>query len=895
MWKQIERLDSSNSTKTRLALAKALALEAEAQAAGTKPDAAAAKLKAAMDVLEPLLKGNRWSIADVEAALELSRLYGNRAVGRFDDAKKTLDYIVSYLGVEKNITVMEIPPGLEKPYISAAKDALSKLKYSEKLGLAEFEAAEKLRKAQKFAEAIRAYQSLIKEMPDSAYSPRADMYIGNCLVGLRRQPEALAHWKRFIEVKPAGEYRAQALIALIDTYLEEQLNLAEASKYCEIARASLPTALADEKANPSWKDAMLDLQIRVGMVAFCTGRNEDAAGAFAEAKKLSAKKTEQESFDSLIAAAQGGKSVIPDDAKGGGAGEMKAAGTAADKVSLALSMGVIYLCADRTERAQAFFDRVLGIDRDKLAAAPKRDDKDGKPAALPIRPMQGVTPAQVAFGLFGEGAVYAQNNKDDDAKEQFLASMKAFESGSWTDETLWRLASIVLAQADAKFGKPAESSAPSAKPGDAKVATKDGKKDAAANKSGSPAKSLTPQEREAQAKAEKERLAALAKAKEPALDLLRELVKKYPKSPRCESAQYLIGLIQYQIAEAAPSEKSEQLFKDAAFTMNRFCETWPKSQWAGSALTIQLNVALERMFDLKLATALGEQAMQWVKDVASLQPSDLPKTSLPTWSLIQLPPSAKEMDHSRYECGLRAGLVAYLNGKFDEAISDFKAAGAAELSDKPTSNFNLEGVGLSLLTIAIEKKRIAWREDAIKTVEDERQKTAIKLADLYLFVQRPDRTIEIYNRFLTKDPLLGPVATSTKAYAMMQLAWAYRSDAGKVALAKEYLQALYAPECANLPWVPFGLVRFGALEINGGSPEKAMPHFEQVLKKYPQSPEAKRALYFYAIAALKAGKSDIARAACQQFLENYSDDAWAKHVKSMLNDAAKIQTTQKNK
>ena len=142
-----------------------------------------------------------------------------------------------------------------------------------------------------------------------------------------------------------------AIIGLIDFYLEDQLNLTEAGKYADIAQASLPMALEDEKASASWKLASYDVNLRVGIVNFCQGKGGVAAEAFEAARKLTTDKTATESLDNLITAAKAGKSVIPDDVRGSGAGEMKAAGSAvspSDKAALALSMGVIYLPTGRT-------------------------------------------------------------------------------------------------------------------------------------------------------------------------------------------------------------------------------------------------------------------------------------------------------------------------------------------------------------------------------------------------------------------------------------------------------------------------------------------------------------------------------------------------------------------
>ena len=91
------------------------------------------------------------------------------------------------------------------------------------------------------------------------------------------------------------------------------------------------------------------------------------------------------------------------------------------------------------------------------------------------------------------------------------ASLKEYPKGSWHDETLYRLATVIQDMAEAKFGKPSVSS-----PVDDR-------------KPSQPAK---PQE--CDAKAERERLIALAKAKAEALPYWQRIVAQFPNSPRCE-------------------------------------------------------------------------------------------------------------------------------------------------------------------------------------------------------------------------------------------------------------------------------------------------------------------------------------------------------------------------
>ena len=72
-------------------------------------------------------------------------------------------------------------------------------------------------------------------------------------------------------------------------------------------------------------------------------------------------------------------------------------------------------------------------------------------------------------------------------------------------------------------------------------------------------------------------------------------------------------------------------------------------------------------------------------------------------------------------------------------------------------------------------------------------------------------------------------------------------------------------------------------------PNAAMPHFAYVVKRFPESPSAERALYFYCLNAIAAKNKPIAEGACRDFLSKYPRSTWAVHVTSLLNnDVAKL-------
>jgi len=776
IWKRLEKLSTLNSLQTRLKIAQALELEAAEDPA---------KLNQGIAILEQIIKDRQMHTATPEAGIDLARLYVQAK--RFDDAEKTLKFVIKLLGDKRSLARMELPDEkLVRPYIRAAKAALKRLRYRGDAGREEFEAAEKLRKQAKWMPAYRAYQAIIKDFPDTDYVPRSELAMGHCLVGLRRVEQAAAHWKKFIEARPAGPWRAQALIALIDIYLEEQLNLPQAGKYAALARSSLPSALADEKSAESWKAAAFDIHLRVGLVTFCEGKGEIAAEAFEAAKKLTDKKTTAESLDALIAAAKTGKAVIPADCRASGSGRhgvaamsgvasAKREGEAgpAGKAALALSMGVIHLVASRLDNADAFFDRVLGT-----RAVPA---KRGSPAQPARPPMSGATPAQRAFATFGRGAVLQARREPADAKEQFLASIKAFATGSWHDETLYRIATITQDQANAKFGKAPEPTGQSTRP-------------------------LTAKEREAAAKDEKERLTGLSKSKKEALGYYQGLMKRYPKSPLAERAWYMAGRLQLDLDN----------WSEGLLVLDRFAETYPNGPCTGEALLIVGQCSLERRVDANSARDYLTRLDAWIAQArkkhrvfSAPSPIAAPRrsedrageegqivrlsgrtvTSRPEYNaeeLVRCHLTEWYLDSTELQCAKLLGFICFAGGQKDKALAHYaritKLDGDAKRTEVPG-----DWSDYSRLKWGLEHGYLYAYPDELDRY-DARQRLAVLLADFYYVTQRFDDAAAVAQRLLKSS--FGPLKGPASQYPQYLYATCVYWTRGRAEAFEEYLKVL---------------------------------------------------------------------------------------------------------
>ena len=385
----------------------------------------------------------------------------------FDRAKETLNGAISFL---QDAAKVELSPAAVEPFIAAAKAAIAHLPYDQDPGREAFEKADALRETKKFADAAKAYQGVMKDFPRTDYAPRSEMSLGYCLVGLKQADAAVEHWKKFITASPAGNWRGQAYVGIIDVCLEEVLNLTEANKWAELAGASLDAGLADSPGEPrpggsgpgepqpagsgpggkiyaaaSWKKCVLDIYLRRGLVAFLMEKNKTAVDAFERAKlacgtaapgggpsstsgtaapsgtapdgqaapsgtaALSGESTGiVAGLDRLIAAAKAGKAVTPDEVHDAKADK---------RVALLCAMGTIYNCTEQYKRAESTFSRVVAVDftpaktkpKPAAAAAPADHAADPAGAADPsVQPALPSLTAKISKGPLGQSATAAQ-------------------------------------------------------------------------------------------------------------------------------------------------------------------------------------------------------------------------------------------------------------------------------------------------------------------------------------------------------------------------------------------------------------------------------------------------------------------------------------------------------
>ena len=282
-------------------------------------------------ILEKMLAraGGTPEVAAAEAADVLAMLYMGQ--GEMDKAKKAVDFGLKTLAYRdvKSGYVLALLRGRLNSDIMAGE---AKRLYNE---------AQKLRAAKKFVEAGQLFAQVRARFPKNEWGHASGVRIGQCYVGLGRAAQAIDWWQKFIKESPAGPWRGQAYVELVDVTLESQLDLAKATERALAASKGLSQFSRSENgtvplspAEASWNEAAYDIHLRQGIVSLADGRFDAAVDALQQAKRAIPKGTSREvqgGLDRLIESAQQKAKLVPDEVTVGD-----------DHATTALVLGNIY-------------------------------------------------------------------------------------------------------------------------------------------------------------------------------------------------------------------------------------------------------------------------------------------------------------------------------------------------------------------------------------------------------------------------------------------------------------------------------------------------------------------------------------------------------------------------
>lgn len=675
-----------------------------------------------------------------------------------------------------------------------------------------------MQRDKQFPQAITLFEEVSQKYPGTDEDHRSQFEIGSCYEGLSQTPKAIEHWRKFTASVPAAPWRGQAFVRLIDSALVDRLDLNEAVTYAEQAKLAMASALANAAARASWQETGYPLSLRVGTVALCRNRGPDAIAAFEQARGHAKTPAFTERIDALVAAAKNPSGVIPEDCRAAGSSPTSTTSESTDTgaASLALSLGTIFHVAGESRLAGGLFDRVRGA-----PAVPASRGKPGKPA---LKSMPGATPAQVAFASFGKGAVLQAEKKPDQASEAFATALRGYRDAPWHDETLYRVAMA--------------STTPGA-----------------------------------------------------ALPYWRMLLEKFPETPRREFVLDRYADALWDHAEgmaakaagasitAADSSKIDQVWEDVSAALAKLSDGFPDGPYSGTALVKQIDISLERTFDLEGADTACKRAIAWLGQ--SSPPTSLVANAtaavLPVWAAPLPPPPEVARDALGFRIYVAAGLVAHLQERNDEAVTLFSKAASFDKSRR--QEIGAETSMARMISVIEGKSPEFSPHEMLKALKKEKQRTGVLLADLALLTFDPERAGSLYERLLAGQPPFGAPSTELEAYLILRMGQALEFQR-KHDEAVAMLTRLYEPKYAKYSWASDGIFRLGTWNHNATQKTAtAMPHWEHVFTKTPDHPEAERALFYFAINARRDADHERAEKAFRMYLERYPDSRWTARIR----------------
>jgi TolA-binding protein len=402
---------------------------------------------------------------------------------------------------------------------------------------------------------------------------------------------------------------------------------------------------------------------------------------------------------------------------------------------------------------------------------------------------------------------------------------------------------------------------------------------AAAQPARTPAATLKPtppKSAEDLAKAEKDRLANLKKALAESAAYWTELIKRYPESPRCEQAFYNLGVIYCECEQ----------WKEAGEMLGKFVKGYPRSPLAGDAYIRLIDIALERMFDLKLAREHSDLGVGWAKGLAVASAgSEKPDSSKPREDGPRLaeawrgPLPAPETVGTKPVCYglyLRAGILAYLDQKREQAIEMFRAAEPFAAPEYSSVHGVVPTGTQRVIELAATGEKIT-PDDALQG--DSRGRLVLQLADIYIEAGSRDKAAALCRKVI--DPNQGLQASPThRSYAMYRLSECHFKMFDFKTTHSLLVQAqAVAPKSS---WADNCLHYIGNMLHNYlNDIPGAIAIWEKMLREYPDSDEADLAAFHIGLAYMWDRQWARGKDAFETFLQKYPNSPYVGIVRKV--------------
>jgi tetratricopeptide (TPR) repeat protein len=825
------------------ASAKAAVYGAWLKALDKKPDEA-------VKALEKMLQqaGGAPGETTAEAADVLAMLYMAR--GQQESAKKAVDFGLSclqYRGTKDGYVLALLRGRLNSNFTAGEAKQL-------------YDKAEELRQQGKFVEAGQLFAHVLAAYPKNPWGQASGFRIGQCYVGLGRPAQAVDWWQKFIKQSPAGPWRGQAQVAMVDLVFETQLDLKKATEHALAATKGLSQFSRSENgtvpldaardAEPSWKEAAYDIYLRQGIVSLVDGRFDAAVEGLQQAKQNlpsppvrgaggegAAGETLSAGLDRLVEAAQNRVKLLPDELTIGD-----------DRATVALVLGSIYSVLRQYDLAKGWFSLPLnGSLRSRSAGHRSFAGLGLARIFVATAGREGNSKAPKLSPLALAGAAYE-------------ASLKEYPKGSWHDDTLREFALLIERTAAEEFG-PA-------------VADKSARKKESSPLRASPR--MPEADRQQQAK-------ALMGARAVALPYWADLLSRFPASRHVPQALYHAGVL---YVEANKPDEALAAFEELA-------KKYPASPWTGDAHVRLIDVKLEQQFDLPGGKQHADAAIAWYENAGApggeVSPMPPGQTrAVITGSTVFPDDTLPLLRQTGYDIYVRAGLVEYLLEHPERAVAFFeKAKPLAPERSFVEANGHIP-TGMERLIEAAKSGKSLTPEIVRKG--DERAKLILTLADVYHEGQQYDKSLDLCNRVLTGGPNKR-IAPEQRSYAhfkrarnhfLIQDMTAFNPDA---ALADYVAAVRVAPKA---PWADEAMFLAGNIEWNQKHDlSAAISVWQRLLKNYPHSSEAGRSAFFIGVSRYFSKQYAEAKKSLEKYVADYPDSEFIGDANELIDKCEK--------
>ncbi|MDW8036713.1 MAG: hypothetical protein RMI90_01585, partial [Thermoguttaceae bacterium] len=335
------------------------------------------------------------------------------------------------------------------------------------------------------------------------------------------------------------------------------------------------------------------------------------------------------------------------------------------------------------------------------------------------------------------------------------------------------------------------------------------------------------------------------------------------------------------------SQEAEAHLRRAFGYLERLVKEYPQSPWTGPGYFRLIDIALEQAFDVGRARRYAELAVEWAKAVQA--GVDIQASKEPPWVWPNVESNLVQKKQAAYECFFRAAVAAHLAGEHEKAIEWLNLAGPKAPPPGFTPNPDYKAYSLYYLVKTIREKKGWTDQRALQEAEKEEHRMLLRLGDLYLQTLRPEKAEEVFRRVLAMGPQLGRNRAGLETYAMIQLAVALDRQLDP-ALDYKRPQALVwleraarRPEIEGTYWGGTALFYLGLFTYNQTQdPKRSMPIYAEMIRKYPDHPEAEVAHYFYCLDAMQVKDFPRAAKAVEAFLAKYPHSEFRRTLQTDL-------------